>query len=407
MKICNDDISRSSIANCFSKTVKYLLIGTILISSVALNNNVVKADTTSTSIGVTYDAHVQNIGWQSYVSNGAEAGTDGLGLRVEALKIQLTGTLPAGASIQYQGHVQNIGWQTVMADGQEVGTDGQGLRVEAIKIALKNMPGYTVQYRAHVQNIGWQSWVSDGNEAGTDGQGLRIEAIEIQVVKTANGSTPTPVPFISVGGNGTPASSTSTTPSSNRTGTEQQQSVKALYGDHIYGCKTQAEYDAVMAKVKAAVATMSGMQLDSYVTAYINGDRASNYAVGSVMYKNLTAVAKNEGYFITHVSSTDAVKLFRAGGLFGAFDTQATPTGDSSTTSAYDILFYNVTGCESQSELQCAIWDTLGYSSIIIANNAHADGLVKVNNQWYDAGYTLESPNNLPVGAYQLIDATY
>ncbi|MCR3761666.1 leucine-rich repeat domain-containing protein [Clostridium felsineum] len=45
-----------------------------------------KAETT---VGVTYDAHVQNIGWQPWVSNGEEAGTDGQGLRVEAIRIRL------------------------------------------------------------------------------------------------------------------------------------------------------------------------------------------------------------------------------------------------------------------------------------------------------------------------------
>ena len=103
---------------------------------------------------------------------------------------------PAGAHIKYQTHVQNIGWQTPVEDNAEGGTDGKSLRVEAIKIALENLPGYSIQYRAHVQNIGWQPWVSDGQEAGTDGKSLRIEAIEIRVVKTADGSTPTPVDFI-------------------------------------------------------------------------------------------------------------------------------------------------------------------------------------------------------------------
>jgi uncharacterized protein YjdB/GH25 family lysozyme M1 (1,4-beta-N-acetylmuramidase) len=136
-------------------------------------------------VGVSYTAHVQNIGWMPSVSDGAEAGTDGKSLRVEALKINLVNA-PAGASIQYQAHVQNIGWQSLVSDGAEAGTDGKSLRVEALKIKLVNMPGYSVQYRAHVQNIGWQNWVSDGAEAGTDGQSLRVEAIEIRVVPTSN-----------------------------------------------------------------------------------------------------------------------------------------------------------------------------------------------------------------------------
>lgn len=164
-----------------------------MLATVTISTKIAKAVTAP--IGVKYSSHVQNIGWQPYVSDGQEAGTDGKGLRVEALNIKLVNA-PADASIEYQGHVQNIGWQTPIANGEEVGTDGKGLRVEAVKIALKNLPGYSVQYRAHVQNIGWQPWVSDGAEAGTDGKGLRVEALQIKIVKTPDGSTPTPVPFI-------------------------------------------------------------------------------------------------------------------------------------------------------------------------------------------------------------------
>lgn len=109
-------------------------------------------------------------------------------------------TLPI-VGVTYRGHVQNIGWQNWVNDGGEAGTDGKGYRVEAFKLALVGMPGYTVQYRAHVQNIGWQSWVSDGAEAGTDGKGLRFEALEIKIVKTTDGSTPTPAAFVDANGN--------------------------------------------------------------------------------------------------------------------------------------------------------------------------------------------------------------
>gem|GEM_PF-1036831 len=160
----------------------------------AIEIKLVKISDNST-VGVQYQGHVQNVGWQSAATNGQIAGTEGQSLRVEALKIGLVNA-QAGAKINYQTHVQNIGWQTPVADSTEGGTDGKGLRIEAIKIALENLPGYSVQYRSQVQNIGWQPWVSDGQEAGTDGKGLRIEAIEVRIVKTADGSTPTPVPFI-------------------------------------------------------------------------------------------------------------------------------------------------------------------------------------------------------------------
>jgi len=136
-------------------------------------------------VGVTYSAHVENIGWQAPVSDGAPAGTTGLSLRMEAVMINLDNA-PAGAVISYEAHVQNIGWQPVVENGDVAGTAGMSLRLEALKINLENMPGYSVQYRTHVENIGWQDWVSDGAVAGTTGQSLRAEAVEIKIVQTTD-----------------------------------------------------------------------------------------------------------------------------------------------------------------------------------------------------------------------------
>ena len=43
--------------------------------------------------GIQYQTHVQKIGWQNTVSDNAFSGTTGQGLRLEALRINLTGTL--------------------------------------------------------------------------------------------------------------------------------------------------------------------------------------------------------------------------------------------------------------------------------------------------------------------------
>lgn len=132
---------------------------------------------------VSYQTHVQSVGWQKSVTNWQEAGTEGKSLRAEALKINLINA-PTGASIKYQAHVQGAGWQKLVAsNGQEAGTDGKSLRMEAVKISLENMPGYSVQYQAYLQHSGWQNWVSDGVVAGTVGKSLRMEAIRIRIVK--------------------------------------------------------------------------------------------------------------------------------------------------------------------------------------------------------------------------------
>lgn len=138
---------------------------------------------------VVYCAHVQREGWQAYVSDGAMAGTRGKSLRLEGINIYLAGArgkrMSGGdGSIEYQVHVQNIGWQKVMTDGAMAGTSGKSLRLEGIRIMLTGDLSrfYDVAYRAHVQHVGWQGWVRNGAMAGTSGKGYRLEGIEIKLV---------------------------------------------------------------------------------------------------------------------------------------------------------------------------------------------------------------------------------
>lgn len=65
-------------------------------------------------------------------------------------------------SVCYSAHVQNIGWQNDVMDGALSGTQDQCKRIEAICIQLKNnkIDG-GVEYRSHVQNYGWQNFVSN------------------------------------------------------------------------------------------------------------------------------------------------------------------------------------------------------------------------------------------------------
>ena len=139
---------------------------------------------------VAYQAHVQNIGWQSAVRNGATAGTSGRSLRVEAVKLWLENAQYSGG-IQIRAHVQNIGWQNWSTTG---GTSGKSLRVEAMQIRLTGELAnhYDVYYRVHAQNFGWMGWAKDGAKAGSSGYSYRLEAVQIKIVKkgdAAPGST--------------------------------------------------------------------------------------------------------------------------------------------------------------------------------------------------------------------------
>jgi GH25 family lysozyme M1 (1,4-beta-N-acetylmuramidase) len=145
--------------------------------------NAAEVTETNSEPSITYSTHIQNIGWQNYVTEGETAGTSGQSLRLEGIKIKLdTGDL--SGKIKYSTHIQDIGWQDWKTDDELSGTSGRSLRLEAIKIKLTGdiAKKYDIYYRVHVQDIGWQDWVKNGEMAGTSARSLRLEAIEIKLV---------------------------------------------------------------------------------------------------------------------------------------------------------------------------------------------------------------------------------
>lgn len=139
---------------------------------------------------VSYSTHVQTIGWQSAVKDGAISGTTGISKRLEAIKITLPLQQYSG-SIQYRSHVQSIGWQSFVSAGVLSGTSGQSKRLEAVQIKLTGEMAnkYDIYYRVHAQNFGWMGWAKNGASAGTEGYSYRLEAIQIQLVKN-DGNAP-------------------------------------------------------------------------------------------------------------------------------------------------------------------------------------------------------------------------
>lgn len=138
---------------------------------------------------ITYQTHVQNIGWQAEKADGEVSGTSGQSLRLEAIKIKLGSSIDGG--LTYATHVQDIGWQSFVSNGQLSGTSGQSKRLEAIKINLTGNAAnqYDIYYRVHAQNFGWLGWAKNGQSAGTSGYSYRLEAIQIVLV-SKGGSAP-------------------------------------------------------------------------------------------------------------------------------------------------------------------------------------------------------------------------
>ena len=173
-----------------------LAITGTMVAAFSFTANAETANTPANAASIQYSVFGQSYAWQSAVSGGVEAGTDGKGKRIEAIKINV-GAETSGVSVIYQAYVQGIGWQTSAHDGAVAGTTGKGKRLEAIRITLSGADGYSVKYRVHVQKYGWMDWQKTNNGtsidsaaiAGTMGKSLRIEAIEITLQKDAVSSS--------------------------------------------------------------------------------------------------------------------------------------------------------------------------------------------------------------------------
>ncbi|MBQ3334100.1 MAG: BspA family leucine-rich repeat surface protein [Eubacteriaceae bacterium] len=144
---------------------------------------------------IAYRTHVENVGWQPYMTNGTIAGTSGFGYRLEAMNINLQNQKYTG-DIEYRTHIENIGWENEWKKNDAMsGTSNRGLRLEAMQVRLTGEMAekYDVYYRVHAQNIGWLGWAKNGEESGTAGYGYRLEAMQIMLVDKG-GAAPTIAP---------------------------------------------------------------------------------------------------------------------------------------------------------------------------------------------------------------------
>jgi len=102
------------------------------------------------SFGFTYAAYVQDIGWQSYVSSSATAGTVGQSKRIEAVKIY--------------GPRYTTPTYTVTFNDASPSTQARPY----------------IYYRVQQENYGWESWVSENVATGITGLAKRIEAMQVR-----------------------------------------------------------------------------------------------------------------------------------------------------------------------------------------------------------------------------------
>lgn len=85
-----------------------------------------------------FTVHIQDTGDVSYkgVQRGVYdpiMGTTGKSLRMEGFSIRLKENI-TGKKLRYRAHVQNVGWQEWKSEGEYAGTRGKSLRMEALEI---------------------------------------------------------------------------------------------------------------------------------------------------------------------------------------------------------------------------------------------------------------------------------
>ena len=112
------------------------------------------------------------------------AGTTGQNKQVEAIQIDLKYPEYSGG-IKYKSHIQDIGWQSYVSNGTVSGTVGRNKEMEAICIELTGEMAekYDVYYQVHSSEFGWLGWAKNGEKAGSEGYARQMEAIRIQLVE--------------------------------------------------------------------------------------------------------------------------------------------------------------------------------------------------------------------------------
>ena len=140
---------------------------------------------------ITYNAYSAGTGWGPAVSNGGIAGATGQNRAVEAFSVSYAGDIPGGVS--YRAHLTDIGWQDAVVSGT-AGIEGGGKDLQAISISLTGDASkyFDIWYRVHIESFGWLGWTKNGADAGTTKLNLQVEAVQVTVTgkgAAAPGST--------------------------------------------------------------------------------------------------------------------------------------------------------------------------------------------------------------------------
>ena len=180
-----------------SAGIAFLIMISVVFAFTRLNGYQVNADTTDqVSLTLAGTARMQTYGNKkgSFKDGVLTIGKKGK-KRIEAVTLSFKNTTGYEGGLRYMVYVQKKGWTDWTNSGKRAGTVGKNLRVEAIRIELTGelAKHYSVVYSAYMQTFkAKQGWVNDGAVAGSAGDGKRVQEIQVKIVpRESLGETPT------------------------------------------------------------------------------------------------------------------------------------------------------------------------------------------------------------------------
>lgn len=108
-----------------------------------------------------------------------------------------------GGSVRYRVSCQDNGWQDWVSEGSAAGTTDQNKHLEAVRMELTGTVSklYDIYYRTRVESYGWLGWSKNGEAAGTNGYNKGIEAVQVRIViKGKSGPQSYELPYLSKSG---------------------------------------------------------------------------------------------------------------------------------------------------------------------------------------------------------------
>lgn len=162
------------------------------------------------------------------------------------------------------------------------------------------------------------------------------------------------------------------------------------YGRHTYGVKNQAEYNKVMEIVRNELKRLDKEpwvdgRYAKYFDMYLDGVRKEKYKVGSLDYRGMfQAEQALKDLVDKKVSKEDIKKVYKIKTISNELLQDTDDPRNGKPESAYDALVNKLSDCDSDAQVYSALLDAMGYNTMILADEDHADAFVQIGSHWFE-----------------------